>query len=198
MKLTQDHGYFQLQQLVSDLTQIKRNHQHPSKEHYENDVEHSFSVALLCWYIISSNGLKLDIALVLKYAMAHDFVERYAGDVNTFASDDARKHKIETERIALQKLTLEFSDFPEMVDSMTNYEARSDDESLFVWTVDKMQALILGDLDNWRPYQRLDISFQQFSDKYTELSAVSSPYCKQIFESLIAYSKSTYYDRPKD
>lgn len=79
---------------------------------------------------------------------------------------------------------------------MKQYEQRQTPEALFVWTVDKIQALILGDIDNWRPYAELDISFASFSKKYTELLQDSSEYCREIFEALITYSETTYYDQP--
>ncbi|HUB92905.1 MAG TPA: HD domain-containing protein [Verrucomicrobiae bacterium] len=76
---------FSLQQMVLDLASIKRNHMHIGSDQHENDIEHSFTVALLCWFICEHYTLPLDHAKVLKYAMAHDFVERYAGDTNTYA-----------------------------------------------------------------------------------------------------------------
>ncbi len=57
-------------------------------------------------------------------------------------------------------------------------------------------TLILGDMDDWRPYQELVINFETFKGKYSELLSISSSYCKEIFEGLIKYCESTYYDRP--
>jgi len=187
---------FSLQQLSIDLSLIKRNHNLAKTNQKENDIEHSLTVALLCWYIHDRYNLKLDISKILKYAITHDFVERYAGDVNTFASTDERNAKVLREQESLIRLSDEFSDFQDMAVSMQNYELRQDDESLFVWTVDKMQGLIMGDMDNWRPYAEIGITYDQFVIKYKELSEKSSEYCKEIFEGLIEYSKSTYYDRP--
>ena len=187
---------FSLQQLSIDLSLIKRNHNLAKTNQKENDIEHSLTVALLCWYIHDRYNLKLDISKILKYAITHDFVERYAGDVNTFASTDERNAKVLREQESLIRLSDEFSDFQDMAVSMQNYELRQDDESLFVWTVDKMQGLIMGDMDSWRPYAEIGITYDQFVIKYKELSEKSSEYCKEIFEGLIEYSKSTYYDRP--
>ena len=187
---------FSLQQLSIDLSLIKRNHNLAKTNQKENDIEHSLTVALLCWYIHDRYNLKLDISKILKYAITHDFVERYAGDVNTFASTDERNAKVLREQESLIRLSDEFSDFQDMAVSMQNYELRQDDESLFVWTVDKMQGLIMGGMDNWRPYAEIGITYDQFVIKYKELSEKSSEYCKEIFEGLIEYSKSTYYDRP--
>jgi len=188
--------FFALQRLVSDLSLINRNHYVLNSDKQENDIEHSFSVALLCWFIIEHYQIDLDLAKILKYAMVHDFAERYAGDVNTFASQAAREKKVELERAAVKKLNSEFKDFKGLVKALNDYDAKADDEALFVWTVDKMQAMILGDLDKWRPYQEISITYETFEKKYQEQLTMCSRYCKDIFEALLAYCKTTYYDRP--
>ncbi len=189
---------FQLQKMVVDLTKIKRHHYLAGTDHNENDIEHSFMIALLCWFIHDRHDIQLDIAKILKYALAHDFVELYAGDVNTFATSEERAQKAENEKLALSKMSNEYSEFMNMVDVMNAYENKSDDEALFVWTVDKMQALVMGDLDHWRPYNELHISYDSFVKKYSQTLEEASPYCKEIFEGLLEHCKSTYYDRPNE
>jgi putative hydrolase of HD superfamily len=192
-----DNTMFELQRLVADMAMIERNHYALGSERRENDVEHSFTVALLGWYICSRHQLKLDQGKILKYALAHDFAERYAGDTNTFASDEDRAAKAGREKAALGQLSHEFSDFDDLVMSLRAYEAKSDPEALFVWTVDKMQALILGDLDGWRPYREIEIDYETFARKHGELLDRASPYCKEIYAELLEYCKATYYDRPR-
>ena len=183
---------FELQKMSIDLSLIHRNHNLAGTDRKENDIEHSFTVALLCWYIHNRHNLALDMHKIFKYALAHDFVERYAGDVNTYASTEARLQKVKDEARALEKLSKEFKQFPDLVKSMNDYESKRDEESVFVWTVDKMQQLVMGDLDRWRPYHDIDITFEQFSSKCAEQLGQSSEYLREIFEGLIEYSKSTY------
>jgi len=191
-----DPVFFELQKMIVDLSLIHRNHYLAQTKRRENDIEHSMTVAVLCWYIHDKYRIDLDIAKILKYAIAHDFVERYAGDVNTFANTEERASKVVKEKQSLEKLSKEFSEFSDMVSTMQQYELKNDEEALFVWTVDKMQALIMGDLDGWRPYAELNITFEAFCKKYGELQKQSSAYCQEIFSGLIEYCKTTYYDRP--
>jgi len=191
-----DPVLFALQQMTVDLSLIKRRSYLAGTDKRENDVEHSLTVALLCWYLHNKLQLPLDIAKILKYAITHDFVERYAGDVNTFASVAEREQKVYRERDSLNQLTEEFSEFEDMITAMETYESKQDEESLFVWSVDKMQQLIMGDMDAWRCYAELPVSYDQFCAKYKELSDKSSKYSKDIFEGLIEYSKTTFYDQP--
>lgn len=164
-----DPYFFSIQQLIIDMSLIDRNHYLAKTDRRENDIEHSMTVAILCWYIHAKYDIALDISKIFKYALSHDFVERYAGDVNTFATDDERAKKTIDEAESLAKLSDDFAEFAELVDTMRAYEEKVDKESLFVWTVDKMQALIMGELDDWRPYAELDISYERFSEKYSNL-----------------------------
>lgn len=188
---------FSLQQMIIDMSLIDRKHYLPHTSRRENDIEHSMTVAILCWYILDKYSLDLDIAKVLKYALTHDFVERYAGDVPTFASDAERNEKLIREQESLRQLSEEFKDFNSLIASMKMYETKEDEESHFVWSVDKMQQLIMGNLDDWRSYAEKPITYDEFIKKYTELLDKSSKYTREIFEGLLNYSKTTYYDRPK-
>lgn len=191
-----DPVLFELQKLTNDLTKIERHHYIASETRHENDIEHSFTVALLAWYICSRYKLPLDLTKVLKYALTHDFVERYAGDVSTFASKAARNQKVKLEKIALQRLTSELVQFADLCKSLSAYDEFEDEESLFVWTVDKMQPYIMGDMDDWRPYKNEKISYEMFIGKHKEQLAACSPYGKQVFEGILEYVETTYYDRP--
>lgn len=187
---------FELQQLTIDLALVERNHHLAKHPRSENDIEHSFAVTLFCWSIVSRHELPLNLERILKYALIHDFLERYAGDINTYASTNDRAKKIVLEKQSLNRMTQELKDFPDLVQAMHSYEDKADDEAKFVWTVDKMQALVLADMDGWRPYQKIDIKYDQFLAKHTEQLQNASPYIKDIFRDLLEYCKTTYYDRP--
>jgi 5'-deoxynucleotidase YfbR-like HD superfamily hydrolase len=187
----------ELQKLSIDLALIDRHMRLAGTERHENDIEHSLTVALLCWYIHDKHKIDLDIAKILKYAISHDFVERYAGDTNTFASEQARQDKVVREAASLKRLSDELEEFPDLIASMSGYEDKRDDEALFVWTVDKMQQLVMSDLNNWRAFAELSISYDRFTSKWGELVEKSSPYAKEIFAGLVEYSKTQYESRLK-
>ncbi len=50
----------------------------------------------------------------------------------------------------------------------------------------------MGDLDAWHCYAEADISYSRFIEKYSDIAQNGSVYCRDIFESLIEYCKSTY------
>ncbi len=187
----------QTQNLVLDMLQVTRNHQIPGSEEHENVVTHSSGVAILAWQLHEMLGLDLDVSKILKYGLVHDFPERgQARDTNTFATTAERIAKAERERREVAKLTAEFVHFEDLTSTIADYETKDDEESKFVWTVDKMQAIVLGRMDDWRPYKRLGITYDEFCAKKAELLARSSPYLYDIFAEIIEVGKQTYYDRP--
>ncbi len=142
-----------IQELINDFANIRRSHYIPGTDERESDIHHSFSVTALAWMIYDQLQLNLDIGKILKYATIHDIVEVYAGDVNAYASEQVREAKKTTEAKSLQRIEIEFAEvFPDMIDHMKQYELKRDDEALFVWIVDKIQALVQGKADNYRAF----------------------------------------------
>lgn len=187
-----------LQGLVLDLIKVQRNHRIPGGEERENIVEHSFSTALLSWKLFDTIKPPLSLEKILKYSLIHDASERGMDfDVNTYASEDERAHKKEREEKELMKLRGEFEDFDDLVKLLETYENMEDAEAVFVWSVDKMQAMILGNIDNWRPYRLYGVTYDQFCKKGEEILAKGSPYLRDVVREVLEESKKTYYDRPQ-
>lgn len=185
-----------IQQLVSDIQNVERNHFILKTNRHENIAEHSFAVAMLCWRIYDAIKPKLELAKILKYALVHDFSERgYRADVNTFAKKEERERKKKRETLELTKLSDEFKDFNDFVETLNSYE-NLDDEALFVWSVDKMQAIILGEMDDWRPYEAYGITYKQFQNKGQEFLEKCSPYIKDILKEVFESACKTYYNNP--
>jgi putative hydrolases of HD superfamily len=184
---------FALQSKTVEFARVDRNHYLPGTERHENDAEHTLSVIYLSWYVYQETNPSLELEKILKYAAGHDFVEVYAGDVNAFASDAEREAKIINEANALTILKYEFGPtFPDFIDTIEGYEKRIDEEAVFVWTIDKMQALIMGGLDNWRTYVELEITYDEFCHYYKKVLGLASPYCVDLLKDIFEYSKSTY------
>lgn len=194
---TQHKHLVDIQQLVTDLAKVERNHNHLESDRHENVAEHSYTVAMFCWRLFELVKPPLDFGKIMKYALAHDLLERgLKADVNTFAKKDERDAKKEREEKELKKLSEEFSDFNDLVSTIGNYEQKIDGESLFVWTVDKMQAKILGEMDGWRPYAVYGVTWKQYCEKSEEFLEKCSPYLKDVFAEVYEHTKKTYYDRP--
>lgn len=188
---------WQVQQLVLDIQKIARNHHIPETGKSENVVDHSFSVSMLCWKLFSKLQPPLDLEKILKYCLAHDFLERgLEKDVNTYADEKTRAAKQQREAAELDRLEEEFSTFPDLVQTIKAYESMIDEEAKFVWVVDKMQAIILGEMDDWRPYRMIAVSYAEFTAKGEEIMQRCPEILKPTLKELNDYSRQVFYDQP--
>ena len=186
-----------IQRLTIDIAHVQRHHYILGTDRHENVAEHSFSVAVLCLYIFDIVKPPLDLNKILKYALLHDFTERgLKVDFSAFDNKKNRKKKVVVESEEMEKINKEFADFTTLLQTLKSYDEREDEESLFVWSIDKMQPIILGYMDDWRPYSEDNISFASFCEKYDMVYEKCSPYVKDIFKEVYEKSKKTYYDKP--
>ncbi len=119
----------------------------------ESDMEHSYQLALLCWYVISTQKLAYDLDLVIRYALVHDLVETYAGDTpGLTSSEELKASKKEREERSLERIAAEFTEFPEMTDLIRTYEQKEDKESRLVATFDKIMPMLNQLTDNTDQY----------------------------------------------
>ena len=88
--------------------------------------------------------MNLNDEILLKLALVHDLVEVYSGDVDAFDDLEQIALKEENERRAFEMIKLEFNDFQEMLEKITEYERRKSPEAQCVYVIDKLLADVLG------------------------------------------------------
>jgi putative hydrolase of HD superfamily len=139
-------------ELVVQFGEVDRRALLPSGVRDENDAEHSYMLAMTAWYIITKAKLTLDSNLAIKYALAHDLIETYAGD--TFIYDRSRvADKAQREHLASEILQRNYPDFTELHQLIQRYEQRADDEARFIYALDKIvpvMIIYLGGGKSWR------------------------------------------------
>lgn len=171
--------------MLNELQAVERVIRVKNADRWENDMEHSYHLAMLAWYIIDSQQLALDREKVLRYALAHDLVEVYAGDTYLFSEDQAfLDSKLERERLAAERLTKEFPEVPEMHDAIFRYVRKDDPESRFVYALDKIEPIIKLYLDGGRTWKEmhvtLDMAYESKKDK-----VALSPEIKAYFDEMM-------------
>ncbi|MEZ4180153.1 MAG: HD domain-containing protein [Candidatus Doudnabacteria bacterium] len=178
-------GILKFAKLLNDFQATERVIYVKDQERMENDVEHSYQLAMVAWYVVSTYKLDLDLDKVIKYALMHDMVEVYAGDVDAFDPDPkVHEQKAEKEHQALLKLEKEFSEFPEMTNVIEDYEKKEDQESLFVYALDKLIAPVNIYLDNGRTWNKKQVSLEQILKNKTP-KVKAHPEVEKYFEQLI-------------
>jgi 5'-deoxynucleotidase YfbR-like HD superfamily hydrolase len=129
---------------------------------WENDAEHSWSVALVACMLAPHIDPKLDIGKICQFAVIHDLVELYAGDTNVYGPEEHHETKEEREQEALQKLAKEFAHLPWLTETLAAYEAQDTPEALYVRSIDKYVALLFDYVDDGQYYRDHKLTRERF------------------------------------
>lgn len=139
----QAHDYLlDLGKLNVRFANVERAPRYPSGDR-ENDVEHSFHLALSAVELAADYYPELDVGLVAQYSLVHDLPESYTGDVWTFGiSDEDRTKKELAEGKATERLLHELP--PHIAQLLKRYEEQTEPEARFVRFVDKLMPAIIN------------------------------------------------------
>ncbi len=161
--------------LINDFKNIERDIPQSIDFKRENDVEHSYQLAMVSWYLTMVNDNRLDINKILKYALVHDLLEVYAGDTPLYTADEDYLHnKKDREVKAVLKLNETFVDFKDLHVWINKYEKKNDDESKFVYAVDKLLPILSIYLNNGHAWKTHKIDLESLMRKNKDQVAVSS------------------------
>jgi len=111
-------------------------------EHKENDVEHSYMLALLANELALMHYPEMNAGKVTQFSIVHDLIETVNGDVPTFtftAEQMAQKQSLEHE--ALEELLLTLP--PHTARLVYEYEQQQTIEARFVKAVDKLLPVVV-------------------------------------------------------
>lgn len=131
----------------------------PAAEIPENDVEHSYSLAMLCWFL-APQFPELNVGKLLQLCLAHDVVEAYCGDTFSFDSKAVSGQK-DLEAVAFANLQKDWQDFPALIDAITEYEDRATPEANFVVALDRFHPVLMDYLSEGRSWHKLNITFEK-------------------------------------
>ncbi|MES2630370.1 MAG: HD domain-containing protein [Patescibacteria group bacterium] len=176
-----------LQQLIANFGSVERALNLPGTKRRENDNDHSFGLALTCWYLQPMIAPNLNLLEIFKYSLTHDLVELHAGD--TFAFDKAgMEGKMDRERVAVDLLRKEWIDFIELSDYAEGYMNRESDEAKFVKAVDKLLPPIMIELSGKSEWGRLGITLE--AERENKKSLYVSEYLKPYYDLLLEWLDS--------
>ncbi len=184
-------------QFTHEFQEVIRVARPPFRERFENDAEHSYQLAMVAWFLIEQDKLKLNKELCFMYALAHDLVEVYAGDSFTFDKKIAEsKHKREKE--ALQKIKKRFVSFKMLGKIIEQYEKREDEESKFVYALDKLIPPIQIYLEGGKLHKEMKVDFETFlenrSGKVTK-SELINVYWVELLEELSKNKDTLFWQK---
>lgn len=192
----------ELQQFLFDFTQIDRLIYFPDDkriDRFENNTEHSFSLALAAWYLAASYP-HLDSNLLVKYALIHDLVEIHAGDVQAIGRTEAEQAAKHTRELAaLKKLKKEWPDFSDMTSHIENYEKREDAESKFIYALDKLMPMMLNILSEGKTWKKYNFNKQEVLSAKDE-KVIVSPEIEELWKVFRAQidNRNSYFNERKN
>lgn len=174
----------ELQQLIADFAKVERVPHMADNGKPENDVEHSFGLAITCWFLQPKIAPELDLGEILKYALAHDVVELHAGD--TFIFDEAgAATKEERERAALTTIDKDWPDFPDLATYAEGYMDKISEEAKFVKAVDKILPLLmveLGEKNEFWHRHKITLKMERDNKVTIHVSKYMSPYYEKVID----------------
>ncbi len=150
--------------MIREFEKIERIIYRPD-DRKENDVEHSYQVAMVAWFLCDQFNLSLSKEKLLKYGLAHDLVEVYAGDTPAYGKNHTNtiETKKEREEKALQRIKSEFGFFEELIKSIESYEEKNDEESIFIYELDKLLPIFNLYLDDGYGWNKLGVTLEEIN-----------------------------------
>lgn len=172
--------------LTQEFKAVKRKVILAKEDREENDAEHSYQLAIVAWYLISTQGLKLDLGLTLRYALVHDLVEVYAGDTPAFQKgyEKEKETKKQREEDAAKQLAKEFPEFSQLHEFINAYELRVDEESKFIYALDKIVPIMNIYLDKGHSWKIHNISLDELIENKQDKVLLSKE-VKKYFDEIV-------------
>lgn len=126
-----------LSRVVNKFIEVKRATMRGDR--HETDGEHTLHLQYISVAYAAKYHPDLDIGKVCLYGLVHDFVEVYAGDVNSLNATPAMLARKEaSEKAAFATLEVELGDrWPQFVGYIEEYESLATKEARFVKCFDK-------------------------------------------------------------
>lgn len=177
--------------LLLDFRKVERVTRIPGTAQRENDIDHSYTLTMMGWYL-SGFFPHLDRDKVIRKCLAHDFTEVYAGDTFAFGTQEHFKTKVQREHESLGRLATDWADFPELIETIEEYEKRATDEDNFVYALDKLMPIIISVLGGGRDFQDYNVSLERLHANKRDKVAVSPEIDAYYYELLDVLGESPH------
>jgi putative hydrolase of HD superfamily len=170
---------------------------------WENDAEHSWSLAMVACMLAPHIDPRLDIGKVAQFAVVHDITEVYAGDTNVFGPEKDHQTKEEREHNALLRIQKEFAHLPWLPKILTKYEKQDTPEALYVRSIDKYIALVFDYIDEGQYYRDNKLTKARFLQHMARPRAKAKghpgafEYHEEALQQILSHSEFFYPDKPK-
>ncbi len=196
-------GLVDIGRLIFQFARTNRVTCHEDGTTPESDTDHTVMLAVCaCALAHKLYPDSLDIGRVSQFAIAHDLVEAYAKDIDSFGiTTEAKEAKEKNEHDAFLRIKGEFGGtFSWVPDTIEHYEALDTREARFVKTVDKIMHKIAHVLNSGAYFKARDMDKDTMWNTYqsmvrnTEIKyAAEFPEVVALMDELILESRKATY-----
>lgn len=161
----------------------------PIHDRPENDAEHSWSLALAACTLAPEIDQALDTGKIAQYAIVHDLVEVYSGDVSIYDVDpELHDNKEDNEARAMETLRSKHTHTPWIIQTIDEYERKDTPEARYVWAMDKYVALYMRLLYAKPFFYKKGITKEFFDKSMARVrkKTAAFPVVAQLFDELVA------------
>jgi len=175
------HRILELQKLLVTFAGINRKvYMPPRAEVAESDLEHSFSLTMLAWFL-APHFPQLNSGKLIELCLAHDMLEVYCGDTFSF-DEQAVSGQKELEARAIACLKEEWADFPALTEAIDEYEECITSEAHFIRALDRIHPVLMDYLCEGKTWHKLGITFEKFLKVKGEELAASPDLAEYYFQ----------------
>ena len=135
----------------------------------ESDTTHTVMLGLIACAIADEYVAYLDRGLVAEFALVHDLVEAYAGDMPTLRAlgVDQKAEKKAREHLAYSRIRTEFGlDLPWVGEAIAAYERQELSEARFVRALDKLLPKITHIANDCATLRAQGMGFDELVARY--------------------------------
>lgn len=152
------------------FARVNRITYHPDGTTPESDTDHTVMLGLIACALADRWYPALNKGQIAQYALVHDLVEVYAGDMPTLRalSADAKAEKRAREHAAYQRIQREFTQLPWLAWTISCYEDLATPEARFVKALDKLLPKITHLLNGAATIRAQGVTRDELAARYEQ------------------------------
>jgi 5'-deoxynucleotidase YfbR-like HD superfamily hydrolase len=164
-------GLVNIGKLVLTFAKVNRVTFHEDGVRPESDTDHTVMLSVAACALAKKLYPELDLGKIAQFAIAHDLVEAYAMDTDSFGlTEDEKRAKDAREHEAYLRIEKEFKDvFPWIPEIIYAYEKLDTKETRFVKTVDKCMTKITHIQNGGVYFKEKELSKEQMWGNYQSI-----------------------------
>ncbi len=171
---------------IDRLKHIFRKTKLFDKSRFENDVEHSWHLAVIALILGEYSNESVDISKVIKMVLIHDIVEIDAGDAIVYDTD-LRESAEAKEAEAARRIfgLLPDDQMKNFIDLWNEFEERKTPESVFAAAIDRFEPILQNYLTDYYAWKEHSVSSDMLNEKNSHIqngSRILWDVVKQIFD----------------